>query len=247
MSQKQIEGYITKRGRILRYLLLNCSSSERGCTLKEIASAVLLSPTGTRHYMTILENEGLISHSEMQGKAGRPAMTYFLTNNGLNSFPKAYTDFSISLLEEIKNQFGLNSFPKAYTDFSISLLEEIKNQFGERVTTELLEKIGQKRAQRVQAKLTETIGMNKSQVSLKKSLKEMVKIFEENGKFPELLEEEEFFILKNHNCLFYDIAKQEPLVCRVTETIMAELTNEMAIKEECIRDGDKACVFRIKK
>ncbi|MHA2347088.1 MAG: helix-turn-helix transcriptional regulator [Candidatus Hodarchaeales archaeon] len=223
MSQKQIEGYITKRGRILRYLLLNCSSSERGCTLKEIASAVLLSPTGTRHYMTILENEGLISHSEMQGKAGRPAMTYFLTNNGLNSFPKAYTDFSISLLEEIKNQFG------------------------ERVTTELLEKIGQKRAQRVQAKLTETIGMNKSQVSLKKSLKEMVKIFEENGKFPELLEEEEFFILKNHNCLFYDIAKQEPLVCRVTETIMAELTNEMAIKEECIRDGDKACVFRIKK
>jgi predicted ArsR family transcriptional regulator len=223
MSQKQIEGYITKRGRILRYLLLNCSSSERGCTLKEIASAVLLSPTGTRHYMTILENEGLISHSEMQGKAGRPAMTYFLTNNGLNSFPKAYTDFSISLLEEIKNQFG------------------------ELVTTELLEKIGQKRAQRVQAKLTETVGMNKSQVSLKKSLKEMVKIFEENGKFPELLEEEEFFILKNHNCLFYDIAKQEPLVCRVTETIMAELTNEMAIKEECIRDGDKACVFRIEK
>ncbi|MHA2051950.1 MAG: FaeA/PapI family transcriptional regulator, partial [Candidatus Hodarchaeales archaeon] len=68
MAQKQIEGYLTKRDRILRYLLLNCTSSEEGCTLKEIASAVMLSPTGARHYLNILENEGLVFHSEMQGK-----------------------------------------------------------------------------------------------------------------------------------------------------------------------------------
>ncbi|MHA2306022.1 MAG: helix-turn-helix transcriptional regulator [Candidatus Hodarchaeales archaeon] len=223
MSQKQIKEYLTKRDRILRYLLLNCFSNEEGCTLKEIASAVMLSPTGTRHYLTILENEGLIFHSEMQGKTGRPAMAYFLTSNGLNSFPKAYTDFSVSLLEEIKNKFS------------------------EGVIIDLLEEVGRREAGKIKAKLKETIGMTQSRVDLKNSLREIVNIFEENGNFPELLEDEESFILKNYNCLFYDIVMQEPLVCRVTETIMAELTNEMAVKEKCIRDGDGACLFRIKK
>ncbi|MHA2167708.1 MAG: helix-turn-helix transcriptional regulator [Candidatus Hodarchaeales archaeon] len=223
MAQKQIEGYLTKRDRILRYLLLNCTSSEEGCTLKEIASAVMLSPTGARHYLNILENEGLVFHSEMQGKAGRPAMAYFLTGNGLNKFPKAYVEFSISLMEEIKERYG------------------------EKTINELLDAVGRKSAARIKTKLNKVIGLKKSNKSLKTALKEIVKIFEENGKFPELSEDEVSYTLKNYNCLFYDIVKQEPLVCRVTETIMAELTNEMAVKVKCIKDGDGVCLFKIDK
>ena len=223
MSLKQLKGFFTKRDRILRYLLISCSSSKSGCTLKEIAAAVMLSPTGTRHYLTILENEGVISRSEIQGKAGRPAIAYFLTDNGMDKFPKAYTDFGISLLEEVKNKFGREAM------------------------IELLEKIGKKKATRIQAKLKEITGTDGLDIVSKKVLEEVGNIFEENGKFPELLEEEESFIFKNHNCLYYNIAKHEPLVCKVTETMMTELTNDNAVKEKCIREGDEACFFRIKK
>ena len=223
MSLNQIKGFFTKRDRILRYLLLKCSASGSECTLKEIAEAVKLSPTGARHYLIMLENEGVISRSEIQGRSGRPATTYFLTDTGMESFPKAYTNFGISLLEEVRKKYGR---------------EEMIN---------LLENIGKKRALVIKVKMNETIGTDDIFVSTKKVLEELVHIFEENGKFPELVEEKESFIFKNHNCLYYNIAMQEPLVCKVTETMMNELTNGVAVKEKCIRDGGEACFFRIKK
>ncbi|MHA1975492.1 MAG: helix-turn-helix transcriptional regulator [Candidatus Hodarchaeales archaeon] len=223
MSQKQAEGYLTKRDRILRYLLLNCSSSDEGCTLKEIASAVMLSPTGARHYLTTLENEGLVFLSEKKGTAGRPAMTYFLTS------------------------IGLNTFPKAYKEFSINLLEEVKAEFGEKVVIDLLESIGRKKAANMNINLTQEMVRTQLPEIVKKQIDKIINVFQENGKIPELIEDDKYFLIKNYNCLYYDIVMEEPLVCKVTETIMDEITDHMAIRVGCIREGDKSCIFKIKK
>ncbi len=223
MSQKPVEGHLTKRDRILHYLLLNCSSSNEGCTLKEIATAVTLSPTGTRHYLTMLESEGLVSLSEKRGAAGRPAMTYSLTGTGLNTFPKAYTELSIYLLKEIKSEFG------------------------EKVIIDLLEKIGRKIATRMNFKLSQEKLHSESPEVVKQELDKIIELFEQNGKIPELSEDEDHFIIKNHNCLYYDVVLEEPLVCKLTETVIKELTDHMAIKMACIREGDESCAFKIKK
>lgn len=223
MAQHETDTFFTKRELILRHLLRNRSSPEEFCTLKTIASAVSLSPTGTRHYLTILENEELVTHSEKQSKSGRPAMIFSLTNRGFNTFPKAYTEFSVTLLDEVKTKFG------------------------ESAAINLLEQIGRKKATKINLKLKERSIAKKSSGSLKQKLMEIVDVFEEEGKFPELIENRESFILKNYNCLFYDIVMEEPLVCKVTETLMAQLTNNVAVKEKCLRDSDECCLFRIKK
>lgn len=223
MAQHDPDTFVTKRELILRHLLRNRSSPEEFCTIKAIASAVSLSPTGTRHYLTILEKEGLVIHSEKQRKSGRPARIFSLTNRGVNTFPKAYTEFSIKLLEEVKTQFGESA--------AINLLEEI----------------GRKKATSINSKLRERSFAKSSSESLKQTLMELVDALEEEGQFPELIENRESFILKNYNCLFYDIVMEEPLVCKVTETLMAQLTNNVAVKEKCLRDGDECCLFRIKK
>jgi predicted ArsR family transcriptional regulator len=223
MAQHDPDTFVTKRELILHHLLRNCSSPKEFCTIKSIASAVSLSPTGTRHYLTILENEGLVTHSEKQRKSGRPARIFSLTTRGFNAFPKAYTEFSFDLLDEVKTQFG------------------------ESAAINLLEQIGRKKAIKISSKLKERGIAIESSGSLKKMLMELVDVFEEEGTFPELIEDNKSFILKNYNCLFYDIAMKEPLVCKLTETLMAQLTNNVAVKEKCLKDGDDCCLFRIKK
>jgi predicted ArsR family transcriptional regulator len=223
MAENQINEHLSKRKRILRYLLLTCSSFEGGCTLKEIAAAVMLSPTGARHYLTNLEKEGLIFLSEKKNLSGRPATTYSLTNKGFNTFPKAYTEFSINLLEEVKAEYG------------------------EKAAIHLLENIGRKKAAKMNVKLTQKIVKAKSPEIVREQIQRITDIFRQNGKIPELLEDDKFFIIKNYNCLYYDIVMEEPLVCKVTETVMNELTDHMAQRVSCIREGDKSCIFKIKK
>jgi len=87
-------------------------------------------------------------------------------------------------------------------------------------------------------RLTEISTSKKTPKSLKQSLTELVKILEEERKYSELIEDKSYFKLKIHNCLFYDIVMEETRVCKVTETLMSELTNNLAIKENCFSDGD---------
>ncbi|MHA1979206.1 MAG: helix-turn-helix transcriptional regulator [Candidatus Hodarchaeales archaeon] len=213
----------TKREKILQYLLLNRSPTGEKCSLKEIAKAIGLSATGIRHYLNTMENEGLISYTERQGKTGRPSMIYSLT------------------------EMGLNAFPKAYAEFSIDLLDEIKSRFGENVTLEILQSIGSKNARMMLRGMTDTLEKGKSLDSLQQKLSGIVEVFRGYGKFPELIEEKSSYILKNYNCLYYDIVKDEPMVCMVTETVISELTDSEVTKEQCLRDGDESCLFRINK
>lgn len=223
MSYTEIMSFSGKREKILQYLLLNRSSTGEGCSSKEIALALGLSTTGLRHYLNMLENEGLLRHSEKQGKTGRPAMIYSLTETGLNAFPKAYTEFSLSLLEEIKIRFGKSVF------------------------SEILESIGKKNAKKMMRQMIGSLEEDKSFDSLHHKLRSIVQVFQNYGNFPELIEEENSYILKNYNCLYYDIVKEEPLVCKVTETILTELIDDTLSKEKCIREGCECCLFRIMK
>ncbi|MFX0183958.1 MAG: helix-turn-helix transcriptional regulator [Candidatus Hodarchaeota archaeon] len=222
MSYLRKKGFNTKREEILEYLLLNRSSTHECCSLKEIAIALNLSSTGLRHYLNKLENEGLITYTEKQGKPGRPAMIYSLTETGLNTFPKAYTDFSLNLLEEIKSRFG------------------------ESVTIEILENIGAKNAKKARRQIIANLEEENSIDSLDQKLQRIVEIFHDYGKFPKLIEEKLSFLLKTYNCLYFNIVKEEPLVCKVAETMISELTNCRVVKEKCIRD-DEYCLFRIMK
>lgn len=219
------QGFVTTRDKILRYLLVNRTRSGECCTIKEIASELGLSTNATRQYMVVLEKDGLVTRMERKGSTGRPAMTYTLHENAFETFPKVYKDFALSLLEVIRELHGTEETVKILKIVGRKLAEELK---------ELIE-------------ATLERGISIESLSTRERLEKIADLFQQYGKYPELLEDDSSFAIKNFNCLVYGIVKEDPLVCKVDEEMMTELAGKRCTKERCIRDGDECCVYRIDK
>ncbi|MFX1516810.1 MAG: helix-turn-helix transcriptional regulator [Promethearchaeota archaeon] len=220
--QEESGYYLSTRDKILQYLLQH-RPSEDASTIKEIADELDISINATRQYLIVLEKEGFVAKSQRKGSSGRPAMGYTITEEALSVFPKSYADFSIKLVSEIKDRIGPAE------------------------TNEILKKIGKRIADEVRDEMEAEIKPDKNLDPLRNRLEALAKIYVKYGKYPELVEEEDSYALKNLNCLIYEIAKADPLVCTVDETIVSELVGKEAIKEKCLRQGDECCLYRIKK
>jgi predicted ArsR family transcriptional regulator len=219
----EIGQILTSKDKILQYLLLSGSTTGGFRTVKEIADILGISINATRQYLIVLEKEQLVVRKQQKSTTGRPAILYSLHPDALESFPKTYRDFSIKLLSEVQDRIGNDA------------------------TAELLKKVGQQIADEVKPEVLANIEEGGSFDSLRDRLNSLVKIYEKYGKYPELLEDEESFALKNYNCLIFGVAKENALACKVDETIVSELAGVPALKERCIRNGDECCLYRIKK
>ncbi|MFX0182489.1 MAG: helix-turn-helix transcriptional regulator [Candidatus Hodarchaeota archaeon] len=225
MIQAEQEPYISTREKILRYLLLHRSSSEECCSIKQIAAELGLSTNAARQYMVVLEKDGLVVRTERKGATGRPAMTYTLTDNAFEFFPKVYRDLAIYLVDIIKSRHGVAE--------TVTILEMV----GKRIATEIKEII--------ESRMDRTESFDS--LPVKQRLEKVAEVFHEYGKFPELLEDETSFSLLNYNCLVYGVVRHDPLVCKVDEIMIAELAGQKCTKEKCLRDGDACCLYRIQK
>jgi predicted ArsR family transcriptional regulator len=225
MIQAEQEPFISTREKILRYLLLNRSSSGECCSIKQIATELGLSTNAARQYMVVLEKDGLVVRTERKGATGRPAMTYTLTDNAFEFFPKVYRDLAIYLVDLIKSRHGVAE--------TVTILEMV----GKRIAAEIKEII--------ESKMDRTESFDS--LPVKQRLEKVAEVFQEYGKFPELKEDETSFSLLNYNCLVYGVVRHDPLVCKVDETMIAELAGQKCSKEKCLRDGDACCLYRIQK
>ncbi|MHA1941522.1 MAG: helix-turn-helix transcriptional regulator [Candidatus Hodarchaeales archaeon] len=219
----EIDKILSSKDKILQYLLLSGSTVEGARTVKEIAEVLEISINATRQYLIVLEKEGLVTRTQKKSITGRPAILYSLVPSAIEAFPKTYKDFSVKLLAEIQERIGDNA------------------------TEDLLKEVGKQIADEVMPRVKELIEDGGSFDSLRDRLNSIVKVYEEYGKYPELLEDESSFALKNYNCLIFGVAQQNPLACAVDETIVSELSGVSAFKEKCIRNGDECCLYRIKK
>lgn len=214
---------IPTRDKILRYLLKNREMKDDCCTVKNIADALDLSTNATRQYLVVLEKEGLVVRTEKKGITGRPAMLYSLHEDAIEVFPKAYADFSITLIDELRKELGTSQTTKVLGNVGKTIAEECKT---------------------IMEKDPTRFPPSKN---LKEKLENIARLLGDYGKYPILEEDEHSYKLKNYNCLVYGIVKADPLVCKVDETILSELVGKEVIKEECIRDGDACCLYRIEK
>ncbi|MHA2247273.1 MAG: helix-turn-helix transcriptional regulator [Candidatus Hodarchaeales archaeon] len=220
--QEESGQYISTRDKIMQFLLLHRSAVESS-TVKEIADELDISINATRQYLIVLEKEGLIAKSQKKGVSGRPAMEYAITEAALGVFPKTYADFSVKLISEIKNRVGVAE------------------------TNNILKEVGKRIVEEIRDEVEAELKPDKDLDPLRNRLEAITKIYVKYGKYPELIEEEDSYALKNLNCLIYEIAKADPLVCTVDETIVSELAGKKAVKEKCLREGDNCCLYRIKK
>ena len=212
------------RDKILQFMLLNSSSPDEGTTVKEIADMLSISINATRQYLIILEKEGYVERKSQTGSTGRPAILYSL------------------------HESALEAFPKEYRDFSVRLLNVIQKRLGNEKTREILKEVGKQIANDTMPMLEANLGGKSSDsVPLKERLDGIIKVYKQYGKYPELVENDDSFELRNYNCLVFGLVQENALVCEVDETIVRELSGVNAKKEKCIRDGDGVCVYRIPK
>jgi predicted ArsR family transcriptional regulator len=207
--------------KILEYLLVAPSREKdfHGKTVKEIAGVVDLSTVAVRNYLSELEKDDFVVKSTQKSDMGRPAILYSLHQNALSLFPKVYVEFANSLIDELINQLGESRTQKILSDVGITLGKEIVvNQFEKDVQTSIEERI-----------IT------------------LVKIFEDYGKFPTLLEDEEFYYVRNSNCLLFSMVKEHSILCEVDHNIVKTILAATPEKQQCLKNGDPFCQYRIKK
>jgi predicted ArsR family transcriptional regulator len=207
--------------KILEYLLVAPSREKdfHGKTVKEIAVVVDLSTVAVRNYLSELEKNEFVVKKTQKSDMGRPAILYSLHQNALSLFPKVYLEFANSLIDELINQLGKSKTQKILSDVGITLGKEIVvNEFEKDVQTSIEDRI-----------IT------------------LVKIFEDYGKFPTLLEDEEFYYIRNSNCLLFSMVKEHSILCEVDHNIVKTILATTPEKQQCLKDGDSFCQYRIKK
>lgn len=207
--------------KILQYLLVTPSVENvyHGKTIIEIAAAVDLSTNSVRKYLFELEKSDYVIKQIQKRDVGRPVILYSLHNNALNVFPKVYAEFAVSLINELINELGVWQTRKILSNVGKTIGKEIRIDYSSEV----------------------------DQSSIEQRIITLVKIFEEYGKYPNVLEDEEYYYIRNSNCLLFSIVKEHSIVCEVDQNIVEVLLKSKAEKQQCLKNDDPFCQYRIKK
>ncbi|HEX5131745.1 MAG TPA: methanogen output domain 1-containing protein [Candidatus Krumholzibacteria bacterium] len=91
-----------------REILLRIKQSG-GSTIAEIAAHLSISDEGARQHLILLERQGWVSRRPQHasdGKSGRPASVYEVSQAGEDFFPKRYADLSIALVDLVRETYG---------------------------------------------------------------------------------------------------------------------------------------------
>ncbi len=107
------------RDKILRTLL-----SKPRSTINELAQAVGVNPISARHHLDNLEKEGLVEAQEERHGVGRPRLTYFLTEAGMERFPTRYLKLTTRLLAQMKESMPAPMVSKLFGQIAEDLAEE---------------------------------------------------------------------------------------------------------------------------
>jgi len=206
--------------KILQYLLVTPAKEEnfKGKTINEIAAEVDLSTNAVRKYLFELEIGDYVAKKVEKQDIGRPVVRYSLHSKALDLFPKTYAEFAISLIDEMKKE------------------------------------LGEARAQKILANVGQTIGKgieidysNREDMTIEQRIVTLVKIFEDYGKYPTLLEDEEYYYIRNSNCLLFSVVKEHSILCEVDQNIVNVLLDSKAEKQQCLKNEDGFCQYRVKK
>lgn len=87
---------VSARTRILHLLKRN-----GGLTAQEVARALGISAVATRKHLAVLLEDGLIAPTIRTGARGRPATVYTLSGAGEETFPRAYQELLVDLLQDL--------------------------------------------------------------------------------------------------------------------------------------------------
>jgi predicted ArsR family transcriptional regulator len=126
-------------------------------------------------------------------------------------------------------------FPKAYSPVLRRLLDVMAEQLGHEETEALLRAVGRRIADE---RLAPASGS-------RARLEAAVEVLNELGGLVELEEQNGTFIIQGYSCPLSAVSSDHPEVCRMAETLLAELAG-VPIHEHCDRGERPRCCFEVK-
>jgi DeoR family suf operon transcriptional repressor len=186
-----------------------------GATLEELVTAVGLSRTAVNQHLIALEAGGYIRKGTPRKTGGRPQNVYVLTENGTNLFPKQYSWFSKLLIDTLRKQLGEEKVSEYMYDLGVQLSANL---------------------------IPRLIGKNRNE-----RIDEIVKIMNETGFIASTLPltgNEKIPRVECKNCVYHDLSKDYPEVCRFDIGFLSGLMGAEVEHQSCMQRGGEACRFR---
>ena len=124
------------RNRILELL-----KKEVSLSVNALTERLAITHMAVRKHLAILENEGLITSTEIKQSMGRPLQVYSLTIKGDQFFPKNYEGITVEFLRDIEEIHGEESIRLLFEKRENRLTQEYKNRIQQKTTSEKIEEI----------------------------------------------------------------------------------------------------------
>src|SRR5918999_4225156 len=131
-------------------------------------------------------------------------------------------------------QEGEDLFPKAYEPTLRRLLDVLFNQLGPEESEALLRSVGHRLAEEHSTRADGTHAR----------LESAVEVLNELGGLAELEERDGALVIRGYSCPLAGVAPEHPEVCRMAETLIAELAG-VPVHERCERGESPRCCFEI--
>ncbi len=186
-----------------------------GATLDELMGLLGLSRTAVNQQLVTLEAQGFVRKAEPRRTGGRPQHVYVLTEDGTNLFPKQYSWFSKMLIQTLRKQVGEEKVEQFMYDLGVKLSAGLIPRL-----------IGKNRAERID---------------------EIVKIMNETGfvaRTVQLDGPEKIPRVECRNCVYHDLSKDYPEVCRFDVGFLSGLMGAEVEHQSCMQRGGETCRFR---
>jgi DeoR family suf operon transcriptional repressor len=171
-------------------------------------------PSVNQHLIA-LERDGYVQKAASRKTGGRPQHVYVLSENGTNLFPKQYSWFSKMLIDTLRQQVGEQQVSQFMYDLGIKLSAGL---------------------------IPRLVGKNR-----KERIDEVVKIMNETGFVARVVPAagaEKLPRVECKNCVYHDLSKDYPEVCRFDIGFLAGLMGAEVEHQSCMQRGGDSCRFR---
>ena len=183
-------------------------------TVEDLARELDLTDNGVRAHLAVLERDGLV---RQRGSVRR---------GGSGGGKPAYVYELMPQAEDL--------FPKAYEPVLRRLLDVLSERMGEEKSEALLWAVG--------GRLAEERDVPEDDARAR--LEAAVEVLNELGGLAELEEQDGAVVIRGYSCPLASVTLDHPEVCRMVETLIAELAG-VPVHEHCDRGERPRCCFEI--
>lgn len=130
-------------------------------------------------------------------------------------------------------------FPTTYASFAVGLMNEVAKFNGPGFINKVFQERMKSQLQTYQKRLHGK--------DLPERVKELTRIRDEEGYMASFDEDENDYVLIEHNCPIFAIAEEYPYVCEIELGLFRQSLDAKVVREEHLMQGSHRCCYRIAK